>query len=74
MTTRQLALLVVAVVALTLSLAWLIERRQVLSLRQELDHWGGGPSMPAPEAPGPPPDLGKPGSDIQVGWPEDEEL
>jgi hypothetical protein len=60
------------VVALTLSLAWLIERRQVLSLRQELDRFGVAP----PEIPEGPPDLGgKPGSEApRVGWPEDEDL
>lgn len=68
MTTKQLLVLMAVVVALTLSLAWLIERRQVLSLRQELDRFGVEPP------PAMPPDVGgKPGSEApQVGWPEEE--
>ena len=49
MTTRQLVVFAVAVVALTLTLAWMIERRTVLSLRQDLDRWGA-PQPPPAEA------------------------
>lgn len=71
MTSKQLLLFGALIVALTLSLAWLIERRQVLSLRQELDRWGGeagttgddGGGSPAPREEGGP----------IVGWPEEEE-
>lgn len=62
MTTRQLVVFAVVVVALTLSLAWLVERRTVLSLRQQLDSWG---------APLPPPSAGAPPTDPNapiVGW------
>jgi len=48
-TTRQLLILSVLVVTLTLSLAWLIEKRQVLSLRQELNRWGAGADVPPAE-------------------------
>lgn len=38
--TKQLGLLLLLLVAITLTLAWVIERRQILSFRQELDAWG----------------------------------
>lgn len=42
MSSRQLGLLLVLLCGLTLTLAWVIERRQVLSLREELDAWALG--------------------------------
>lgn len=44
--TRQLGLMLLCLCAITLTLAWVIERRQILSFRQELDAWGTG-SAPA---------------------------
>jgi len=35
-----MAVWVVAMVAVALSVAWLIERRHILTLRMELDAWG----------------------------------
>lgn len=72
MTTRQLVIFAALVVALTLSLAWLIERRQVLSLRQELDRWGGQAGLDVPLPPAPPAEPRDPNGPV-VGWPEDEE-
>lgn len=40
--TRQLGILLVLLCAITLTLAWVIERRQILSFRAELDSWGMG--------------------------------
>lgn len=47
MTTKQLVVFATVVVALTLTLAWMIERRTVLSLRQDLDRWGTPSPPPA---------------------------
>lgn len=72
MTTRQLVGFAAAVIVLTLALAWLIERRQVLSLREELHAWGAAPDLPpvADVVPPAPPE----GADGQiVGWPEEPE-
>lgn len=63
MTTKQLVLFAVVVVGLTLTLAWLIERRTVLSLRQQLDAYG----QPQPAA-------GKDPSAPIVGWDDDEDV
>lgn len=38
--TKQLGLLLVLLCGLTLTLAWIIERRQILSFREELDAYG----------------------------------
>ena len=46
--TRQLGLLLVLLCAITLTLAWVIERRQILSFRAELDAWGRDPHAPTP--------------------------
>lgn len=67
MTTKQLILFGASVVVLTLVLAWLIERRAVLSLRAQLDGWGA--EEPAPLEPDERP---REGSDPVVGWPDDE--
>lgn len=50
MSTRQLGLLLVLLCAITLTLAWIIERRQILSFRSELDAWGAGAVDPPPSA------------------------
>lgn len=66
MTTRQLVVFGVVVVAVTLTLAWLIEKRTVLSLRQQLDSWGAVPDAPpAAEA------ERDPNAPL-VGWDDDE--
>jgi hypothetical protein len=49
MSSRQLALLLLLLVSLTLTLAWVIERRQIMSFRQELDAWGRDPNQPSSE-------------------------
>lgn len=49
--TKQLGMLLVLLVAITLTLAWIIERRQILSFREELDAWGHGDIAVAPPAP-----------------------
>ena len=70
MTTRQLVVFGAVVVALTLALAWMIERRTVLSLRQDLDRWGGsgGEEIP-PSGPG---EAMRPPNAPLVGWDDDE--
>ena len=47
MKTSQLLILVAATTVLALVLAWVIERRQILSLREELEHWGTSQAPPA---------------------------
>lgn len=66
MTTKQLVVFATVVVALTLTLAWMIERRTVLSLRQDLDRWGTPPPPVSPEG------ERDPSAPI-VGW-DDEEI
>lgn len=68
MTTRQLVVFGAVVVALTLALAWMIERRTVLSLRQDLDRWGGGEQIPSP---GPNQAMPPPNAPL-VGWDDEE--
>lgn len=40
MSRRDALLVGGAVIVITLALAWLIERRHILTLREELDAWG----------------------------------
>ena len=49
LSTKQLGILLLLLCAITLTLAWIIERRQILSFRQELDAWG---RTPPPSTPG----------------------
>lgn len=43
LTSKQLGILLVCLCAITLTVAWIIERRQILAFRQELDAWGVTP-------------------------------
>lgn len=67
MTTKQLVVFATVVVALTLTLAWMIERRTVLSLRHDLDRWG------TPSPPPASPEVERDPSAPLVGW-DDEEI
>ena len=40
MSRRELSLWLVAMVGASLAVAWLLERRHILTLREELDSWG----------------------------------
>lgn len=43
MTSKQLGLLLLCLCAITLTVAWIIERRQIMAFRSELDAWGVTP-------------------------------
>lgn len=47
LTSKQLGLLLLCLCAITLTVAWIIERRQILSFRAELDAYGTSTSPPA---------------------------
>ena len=40
MSRREMMVWVAAMVAVSLTAAWLIERRHILTLREQLDNWG----------------------------------
>lgn len=70
MSNKQLVVFACVVIVLTLALAWLIERRTVLSLRQELNTWGQAPDALPDNVVDLPTEKGDGGP--VVGWPDDE--
>lgn len=46
MSRRELLVWLVVMVAASLACAWLIERRHILTLREQLDAWGSSNASP----------------------------